>query len=76
MWRIYKVGRIEEIKEKLDRHEIDVTSLSEKEAIEVEQLYRKQILELDSQISDVNTQIEANKSIIRKELDSLKRNNK
>lgn len=76
MWRIYKVGRIEEIKEKLDRHEIDVTSLSEKEAIEIEQLYRKQILELDSQISDVNTQIEANKSIIRKELDSLKRNNK
>lgn len=70
------MGRIEEIKEKLDRHEIDVTSLSEKEAIEVEQLYRKQILELDSQISDVNTQIEANKSIIRKELDSLKRNNK
>lgn len=70
------MGRIEEIKEKLDRHEIDVTSLSEKEAIEIEQLYRKQILELDSQISDVNTQIEANKSIIRKELDSLKRNNK
>lgn len=62
------------LKEKFDRHEIDVSSLSIEEAIELEKLYREQILELDSQIDDINIQIEANKNSIRKDLDEMRKN--
>ena len=62
------------LKENFDRHEIYVSSLSIEEAIELEKLYREQILELDSQIDDINIQIEANKNSIRKDLDEMRKN--
>ena len=74
IWRIFKVENIAMLKEKFDRHEIDVSSLSIEEAIELEKLYREQILELDSQIDDINIQIEANKNSIRKYLDEMRKN--
>ena len=53
---------INELKEKFDRHELDVSSLTEEEANKLNLMYEEQISNLDSQIEDVNEQIETNKT--------------
>lgn len=61
-----------EIKEKLDKHEIDITSLSIEDVEVLCNMYEKQIRDLDNQIKDVKFQIDRNKNNIRKALDEMR----
>lgn len=67
---------INELKEKFDRHELDVSTLTEEEVNKLNLMYEEQISNLDSQIEDVNEQIETNKNKIRKMLDEMRKTNK
>lgn len=67
---------INELKEKFDRHELDVSILTEEEVNKLNLMYEEQISNLDSQIEDVNEQIETNKNKIRKMLDEMRKTNK
>lgn len=64
-----------EIKEKLDKHEIDITSLSIEDVEVLCNMYEKQIRDLDNQIKDVKFQIDRNKNNIRKALDEMRKIN-
>ena len=67
-----KSSGYEELKGRLDNHQIDVNELSFEEIDALCDMYEREISEIDNEIQDVEYKIELGKSAIRRNLDIMR----